>query len=215
MNNSALAQQSARDLALIKWRTLHLRLSLAGATILLIFIAPSLLNKSDRLQVIGRIAAPVITILGGAIILKSTAEIELLAPLVELIHNQNLALLKHGLNAQTYVETKSNSLHAAKTVMALSESLEPEVNEELPPEVSTVEVPTTKHFPDSEADASLVAVSDGSSEYSQQELERVCYAIAEGFSDSVIVEQVLNCKGRNFAKGKEKLLGIKKQLGLK
>lgn len=215
MDASVLNQQSARDLTLIRWRTLHLQLGIAAATIPLIFISPSLLGRYNPVHVTGRIITPLITIIAGGVILKSVGEMETLAPLVELIESQNLALLKHGLNSQTYVQTKTNSLYAAKTVMQLSENLEPEVSTKLSLEVSSEEVPPTKHFPVSEVSVSEITVSDVSDDITQQELDTVSRAIAEGLSDSVIVEQILGYKGRNFAKGKERLLSIKKQLGAK
>lgn len=215
MDASVLNQQSARDLTLIRWRTLHLQLGIAAATIPLIFISPSLLGRYNPVHITGRIITPLITIIAGGVILKSVGEMETLAPLVELIESQNLDLLKHGLNSQTYVQTKTNSLYAAKTVMQLSENLEPEVSAKLSLEVSSEEVPTTKHFPVSEVSVSEITVSDVSDDITQQELDTVSRAIAEGLSDSVIVEQILGYKGRNFAKGKERLLLIKKQLGAK
>jgi hypothetical protein len=214
MNTSALSQQSARELTLIKWRTLHLQLGVAAATIPLIFIVPSLLGRNNPVHVAGRIITPVVTILAGGLILKSAGEIETLAPLVNLIESQNLALLKHGLNSQTYVETKSNTLYAAKTVMQLTESLEPEVSTELPLEVSAEEVPTSKDFPVSEVSVSEISVSDVSTEITQQQLGLVSRAILEELSDTVIIEKVLGYGGRHFAKGKEILTAIKKQLGL-
>lgn len=213
MDASVLNQQSARDLTLIKWRTLHLQIGIAFTTIPLVFIAPSILGRHNPVHIAGRIITPLVTIIAGGVILKSAGEIETLAPLVELIESQNLALLKHGLNSQTYVQNKTSTLYAAKTIMQLSESLEPEVSTELTPEVSAEEVPTTKHFPVSEVSVSEIAVSNVSTEITQQELDTVSRAIAEDFSDSVIVEQILGYKGRNFAKGKEKLALIKKQLG--
>jgi len=214
MEISVLNQQSARELTLIKWRTIHLHLGLAAATIPLVFIAPSLLGRNNPIHIAGRIITPIVTIIAGGIILKSVGEIETLAPLVDLIENQNLTLLKNGLNSQTYVQTKTNTLYAARTVMQLSESLEPEVSTELPAVVSTEEVPTTKHLPDLEVSVSEITVSDVSNNISQQELDTVSRAITEGLSDSVIVEQILGYKGRNFAKGKEKLGLIKQRLGV-
>lgn len=214
MNTSVLSQQSARELTLIKWRTLHLQIGIAAATIPLIFIVPSLVGRNNPVHIAGRIITPVVTILAGGLILKSAGEIETLTPLVNLIESQNLALLKHGLNSQTYVETKSNTLLAAKTVMQLTESLEPEVSTELPLEVSAKEMPTSKDFPVSEVAVSEIAVSDVSAEITQQQLGLVSRAILEELSDTVIIEKVLGYGGRHFSKGKEILTAIKKQLGL-
>ena len=214
MDASVLNQQSARDLTLIRWRTLHLQLGIAAATIPLIFISPSLLGRYNPVHITGRIITPLITIIAGGVILKSVGEMETLAPLVELIESQNLALLKHGLNSQTYVENKSSSLYAAKTVMQLLESLEPETIAEVTPEPITEEVPSFNEFPDSEPSGNQLSVTDGTTDITQQELDIVNRALQEGFSDSVIIKEILGYTGRKFDRGKERLLLIKKQLGV-
>lgn len=214
MDASVLNQQSARDLTLIKWRTLHLQLGLAAATIPLIFVVPSLLNRTNPVHVAGRIITPIVTIIAGGIILKNSSEITTLSPLVELIESQNLALLKHGLNSQTYVQTKTNTLHAAKTVMQLTESLEPEQTKEVQEEQTAVELPSSGALQVSERTPNELSRTEELPEFTQQELEAVSYALQEGFTDSDIIKNTLGCTGSKYAKGKEVLNAIKKQLGL-
>ena len=215
MDVSVLNQQSARDLTLIRWRTLHLQLGLAAATIPLIFIAPSILGRSNPVHIAGRIITPIVTIIAGAVILKSTGEIETLVPLVELIENQNLALLKNGLNSQTYVQTKTNTLYAAKTIMQLSESLEPEQTTEVQEERTAVELPSSGELQVSERTSNELPRTVELPEFTQQELEAVYYALQEGFSDSEIIKNTLGCTGSKYAGGKEKLALIKKHLEVK
>ena len=214
MDASVLNQQSARDLTLIRWRTLHLQLGIAAATIPLIFISPSLLGRYNPVHITGRIITPLITIIAGGVILKSVGEMETLAPLVELIESQNLALLKHGLNSQTYVENKSSSLYAAKTVMQLLESLEPEPTVEVQEERTAVQLPSSGQLQVSERTPNELLRTEELPEFTQQELESVSYALAEGFTDSEIIKNTLGCSGSKYAKGKEVLSAIKKQLGL-
>lgn len=214
MDASVLNQQSARDLTLIKWRTLHLQIGIAFTTIPLIFIAPSILGRNNPIHVAGRIITPIVTIIAGGVILKSAGEIETLAPLVELIESQNLALLKHGLNSQTYVQTKTNSLYAASEVMRLSESLEPEQTIEVHPERTAVELPSSGELQVSERTSNELSRTPELAEFTQQELEAVSYALQEGFTDSDIIKTTLGCTGAKYAKGKEVLNAIKKQLGL-
>lgn len=214
MDTSVLNQQSARDLTLIKWRTLHLKLGLAAATIPLVFITPSILGRNNPVHVAGRIITPVVTIIAGGVILKSAGEIDTLAPLVELIESQNLALLKHGLNSQTYVQTKTNTLYAAKTVMQLSESLEPETIAEFSPETIPEKAIISNGFPVLENDPEKLPVNPEINEFPQQELNEVSRAITEGHTDSSIVTEILGYTGRRYAEGKARLNAIKQHLGL-
>lgn len=214
VSTSILNQQSARELTLIKWRNLHLQLGLAAATVPLIFVAPSVLGKNNPVHIFGRIITPIVTIISGGVILKNAGEIDTLSPLVELIESQRLALLKHGLNSQTYVETKSNALHAAKTVMQLSESLEPEQTVEVQEERTAVELPSSGELQVSERSSNELSRTNELPEFTLQELEDVLYALQEGFSDSDIIKQTLGCTGGKYAGGKDKLSAIKKHLEL-
>lgn len=211
---SALNQTAARDLTLIQWRNLHLRLGLAAATIPLIFIAPSILNRTSQLHIMGRIITPVVAVIAGGVILKTAEEIETLEPLIETIHNQKLALLKHGLNTEVYQQTKFNALNAGKSVLELTESLEPPQTAKVTAEPTPEEPPSSKEYRDSEPNGNQLSVTDGTTDISQQELDIVSRALDEGFSDSAIVKEILGYVGRKFDKGKERLAAIKKQLGV-
>lgn len=215
MDNSILNQQTARELTLIKWRTLHLQIAVAATTIPLIFIAPSVLGKNNPVHVALRIITPVAAIIAGGVILKSAGEIETIEPLVRLVENQNLALLKHGLNSQTYVATKTNTLYAAQSVMQLSESLEPEQTIEVLGERTESELPSSEELQVSELTPNDLQRTAETPEFTQQELVAVSYALHEGFPDSEIIKNTLGCTGGKYAKGKQLLESIKKHLGVK
>jgi hypothetical protein len=162
----------------------------------------------------GRIITPVVAIIAWGIILKTAEEIETLEPLVETIHNQKLALLKHGLNTEVYQQTKFNALNAGKSVLELTESLEPPQTAKLRTEVITEEAPTYKDLADSEVDTKQLSLSSLSSDITQQELDMVSSALADGMSNTKIIEKVLRLGGDYYEAGKERLAAIKKQLGV-
>lgn len=220
---SPLNQEAIKQLIISRWQKNHLIIAISACTIPLAFAAPSVLNRTDPFHITGRALTAIALMVGGGLVVKSACELERLQPQMDKIEAQKVNFLGQGLGAETYIEEERLGLLAANTVYELTNELDPE----LPQFTSETEIGNsliTNNFPVSETDGNLFPVNSVNSvnpevstltvEISQQEMDTVSRAIYEGFNDTEIVTDIMGYKGRNYQAGKEKLMQIKKHLGL-
>lgn len=220
---SPLNQEAIKQLIISRWQKNCLIIAVSACTVPLAFAAPAVLNRTDPFQLTGRVLTAIALMVGGGLVVKSACELERLEPQMGKIEAQKVNFLGQGLGAESYVEEERLGLLAANTVYDLTNELDPELPE-FTPETETGNPLTTGDFPVSEVDGNKFPVNSVNSvnsevatlvvEVSQQELDIVSRAIAEGFTDTQIVEEVMGYKGRNYQEGKEKLKQIKKYLGV-
>jgi len=217
---SALNQQAIKELISSQWGNYHRNIAISVATIPLIFITPSILNRQDPFHITGRVLTPIAVIIAGGVVLKSAGKIEELQPLIDKIKAQQINFLGHGLGTEVYVQQERNTLLAAKQVMELTQAIDPElaqVSPELEHPNSLVhqelgELDSSRTNSERTARTSELATLE--SGISQQELDTVSRAISEGFTTSQIIKDILGYKGERYAAGKERLEQIKQQLGV-